>query len=135
VNVPATFTLIPKLKDALWEKFLQVYQQLANVINGGISMGQLLQTSGVFIIPNSLNASRVPGTNIDCVYALVTTPGVANTDFTVVHNLGRPLTGYIVVSKGAACDLYSSPTNVAPYGNSFIFRATATNLGLLIMIF
>lgn len=41
----------------------------------------------------------------------VTTPASANTDFQVLHKLGRPVAGVVPIKKSAACDLYFSNIN------------------------
>ena len=45
--------------------------------------------------------------NMDGQWITVLTPGVANTEFTVPHGLGRLAVGYLVVDKDRAADIYS----------------------------
>ena len=47
--------------------------------------------------------------NLDAQYIdVTTTPGVADTEFVVVHGLRRVPIGYIVVRKDRACEVYDS---------------------------
>ncbi len=48
--------------------------------------------------------------NIQCYKATGTTPGSANTEFAVPHNLAHVPFGFIVVSTGAAAHIYKSTT-------------------------
>lgn len=43
-------------------------------------------------------------------YQDVTTPGTANTEFTVNHGLGRVPVGYLVVGRDKAAIIYNSTT-------------------------
>ena len=67
--------------------------------------------------------------NLDAQYVdVATTPGVADTEFTVVHGLQRVPVGYIVVRKDKACDVYDS--SIGSWTDSLMFLkctvATAT---------
>lgn len=46
--------------------------------------------------------------SLDAGYADVITPGAANTEFVVLHRLGRVPVGFQVVYKDAAVDVYAS---------------------------
>lgn len=100
----------------LWRVLQQYWQRLAITVNGNIEFGN--PTSG----PANIRGNWVS----------VVTPGAANTDFTVTHNLGRAVVGYIVMTKSAACDVYTSPTANANPTTQFILRATATTVTLTI---
>src|ERR1700679_1392834 len=67
-----------------------LWQSLASIINGNISFGNGSQSD-----------------NINGIWSSVTTPGTPNTNFTITHNLGRVPVGYIVMSKTAACDVFT----------------------------
>ena len=83
----------------------KTYEQLARVVNGLLSFGD--------------GTSR---DNIDGNWITVTTPGTPNTDFIVNHNLNRIPVGYIVMSKNAACDIYTG--SVAATATQLTLRAT-----------
>lgn len=91
------------------------WTRLAKVVNMHISFGN--PTSG--------------SDNVDGVWASVVTPGVANTDFTITHNLGRVPVGYIPMTKSAACDIYTG--SVAATTTQLTLRATA--IGVTVPIF
>jgi len=95
--------------DALAQDLESVWQRVAKLLNGGISFGDGTQSD-----------------NVDGVWINAITPGVANTDFTVTHNLGRVPAGYIVKSKSAACDIYDG--SVAASETQLTLRATAINV-------
>lgn len=69
----------------------KLYEQLARIVNGQISFGDSL---------NSISD------NIAGTWVSTTTPAVANTDFTVVHNLGRLPSGWIVAMQDKAASIY-----------------------------
>lgn len=94
----------------------RIYERLARVVNGQISFG------------DGINAD-----NIDGVWVSVTTPGVANTDFTITHNLSRVPVGYLPVTKSAATDIYTG--SVAATATQLTLRATGTNVDVLFFIF
>lgn len=48
--------------------------------------------------------------NVDNRHIRVVTPGAPNTEFSVVHNLGRIPKAFNVVYKNASCDVYDSGT-------------------------
>jgi hypothetical protein len=81
----------------------QIWSELARVVNGridfGSPQGQAIKATG--------NIDGVwPGTLVNGY--MITTPGVANTEFTVTHNLGRVPVGYDVKSKDKAANIYDS---------------------------
>lgn len=49
-----------------------------------------------------------PDMNLDVWKATGTTPGVANTTFTVSHNLYRVPIGFLIVRTNAACHIFDS---------------------------
>lgn len=54
------------------------------------------------------DGSRPPALN--AIYQVVTTPGTADTEFSIAHELGRVPVAYLVVKKDRACDVYSGAT-------------------------
>jgi len=79
-----------------FQKMLRkLYEQLARIVNGQISFGDSL---------NSISD------NIAGTWVSTTTPAVANTDFTVVHNLGRLPSGWIVAMQDKAASVYLGAT-------------------------
>ena len=67
----------------------KTWESAGRVINGQLSFG------------DGLSPDNLAGSWVDVV-----TPGVANTDFTVSHNLGRLPVGYWIMQKDKACDVY-----------------------------
>jgi len=89
------------------------YEQLVGIVNGRISFGD----------------GDLPD-NIDGVWVEATTPTPADTNFTVVHNLGRLPVGYIVVKKSAACDVYDG--SVAATETEMTLKATVAGVTVLL---
>lgn len=118
MKVPATLQTQPLDRPKWWQALQKIYQQVATAINGNIEFGS--PTAGPL--------------NINGVWAQPVTPGAANTDFTVVHNLNRAAVGYIVCTKTAACDVYTSPSANASPTTQIILRATATGVTLTLFI-
>jgi hypothetical protein len=111
---PAINVVGPKHQDNLGARLRQLWEQLAKIINGNIEFGSPLGGS----------------INIDGVWNSATTPGVANTDFTVIHNLGRTVVNFAPATKSAACDVYLSPTANGSPSTQIILRATTTGVAL-----
>jgi len=94
----------------------RLYETLAKTVNGQISFGDGTHRE-----------------NIDGNWVSVTTPGTANTDFTVNHALGRVPVGYIVVDKAAAVDVYTG--SVGATKTQLTLRATVINVAIQLFIF
>lgn len=105
-NVRGVFKSI----EAIWEK-------LAIVINGRISFG---------------DGNHLQPDNIDGVWIAVTTPGAPNTAFTVNHNLNRLPSGYWIMQKSAACDVYFG--GVAATKTQLTLKATTATTDLVLFI-
>lgn len=100
-----------------------VYQNFVQGFNGNIGFGD--------------------GTNLDNIngsWINVVAPGVANTDFTVNHNLNRIPSGYLVMQKDRACDIYTG--SVAATVTQLTLRATVASavlrlfvIGILLCLF
>jgi hypothetical protein len=120
VNIPSSINLagLGQPVDKLAKRVRQTYEQLAKAFNGNVEFGN--PTSGPV--------------NILGVWASPVTPGVANTDFVVVHNLGKPCVGYDVKTKSAACDVYTSPTANASPNTQIILRASAAGIALTLFL-
>lgn len=121
-RIVSTLEFVPGTKDRIWQMMTRVYEQLARVVNGGISFG----TGFNLPIPAGATQSvpdRSHSDNIDCVWIEVIVPA-ANTDFVIHHNLGRVLSAYIIARKSNPVDLYDSPNNVSTI-TTYIVRATA----------
>jgi len=122
MNIPATIDVIPGFpapsKDKTWARFRRVYDLVQRAVNGNVEFGN--PTSG--------------SSNIRGNWVTVTTPGAPNTDFTVTHNLGRAAVGYIVMTKSAACDVYTSPTANPNPTTQLILRATAAGVNLTVFV-
>ena len=120
------FTVIEPTKKSL-ETFMQmikgIYQDFSRAFNGNIGFGD--------------------GTNLDNIsgsWINVTAPAVANTDFTVNHNLGRIPSGYWVMQKDRACDVYTG--SIAATVTQLTLRSTVASavirlfiIGLLLCFF
>ncbi len=91
------------------------YERLASLVSGRLRFGD-----------------GVSPDNLDGVWASPVTPGVANTDFTVTHNLQRIPVGYIVMSKSAACDVYTG--SVVATVTQLTLRATVVGVTLKLFI-
>jgi len=120
MNIPTTLDVLGQEgnNNPIWRKFRNVYNRIQTAVNGNIEFGN--STSG---------AGNIRGT-----WVTVATPGAANTDFTITHNLGKPATGYIVMTKNAACDVYTSPTANPNPTTQLILRATGSTVNLTIFV-
>jgi len=75
------------------------------------------------------------GTNSDNIagqWAAVTSPGAANTEFAVAHGLRKVPTGFHVLKKNAACDVYAGTT--AWTSTHIYLKATGTTVALTLFI-
>jgi len=91
-------------KDNNYESVLD---RLYDILNKGLGKGGL----------SADGTTEQPG-HTDNRHVRVTTPGVANTEFAVTHNLNRIPTGYNVVLLTAAAHVYIGPT---PWTTTQIF--------------
>ena len=118
-RVPNTLDLVEVTEHPWFSRFAmmlrRIYEQVSQAINGRISFGN----------------GTTPD-NIDGVWISVTTPGTANTDFTVTHNLGRVPVGYIVMRKSAAVDVYTG--SVAATTTQLTLRATVISVDVVIFV-
>lgn len=115
-------TLVPPVKWELkevWRVIRRIYELLATQLNGNVEFGN--PTSGPV--------------NIRGVWATVTTPAGANTDFTVTHNLGRVAVAYLVTTKDRAVDVYTSPTANAAPATTIILRASVASAAITMFLF
>jgi hypothetical protein len=101
----------------------KVLEDLYQLIRGNITFG-----TGPINNVNSNDESK----NIAGAWAAATTPGVVNTEFVVTHNIGRVPTGFFVVHKSGACDVYDSGT--AWTATQIFLKATVININLTIFI-
>jgi hypothetical protein len=93
----------------------KIYVNLASAFNGNIGFGDGTLTD-----------------NLNGAWASPVTPGAVNTDFTVTHNLGRIPVGYLVMSKSAACDVYTG--SVGATKTQLTLRATVAGVTLKLFI-
>lgn len=112
------FTVVEPTKKSL-QNFVQmiktIYQNYSQAFNGQIGFGD--------------------GTNLDNIngsWINVTAPVAPNTDFTVTHNLGRVPSGYWIMEKDRACDVYTG--SVAPTSTQLTLRATVASAVLRLFI-
>lgn len=119
MRVQPTLDLNPRTQSSLIDflrMFRRKWESVTGVINGRVGFG------------DGTNPD-----NIDLVWKSVTTPGSANTDFTVTHNLGRLPVGYLVVSKDKACDVYDG--SVASTITDITLKATVATATLKLWVF
>lgn len=119
MKVPVQLKDPPRPTEKWWMSLQQIYQLVAKALNGNIEFGNL-QSGPV---------------NINGVWAPVMTPVGVNTDFIVTHNLGRTAFSYLVASKNAACDVYTSPTVNGSPNTQIILRATGSSTTLILFLF
>jgi hypothetical protein len=93
----------------------KIYEQLARVINGGISFG-----------------NGVTPDNVNGVWASVANTGAANTNFTITHNLLRVPVGFILVSQTLGGVLYLG--SVAATQTTITLKCTVANNNILVFI-
>jgi hypothetical protein len=95
-HVPSTPQWNPSWNlQAFFTQFRKLWEQMRAVVNNHISFGN----------PND---PEIQGgvDNVDGIWVSFTI-ATANTDLTLTHNLGRVPVGYIVMSKTAACDIFT----------------------------
>jgi len=104
VNIPVVPDELALIEDPKLRMALQsMWTNLTKAVNGGLYLGSPQeQAKGLLGNVNGLWPGTLAGG-----YA-ITTPGVANTAFTVTHNLGRIPIGYDVKSIDAAAHIYDS---------------------------
>jgi hypothetical protein len=92
-----------------------IYQNFSQAFNGHVGYG------------DGTNSDNIDGTWINVV-----APAAPNTDFTVNHNLGRPSSGYWVMQKDRACDVYTG--SVAGTTTQLTLRASVASAVLRLFI-
>src|ERR1700732_2804493 len=101
--IPTNFAYLPqdpiepggkKIGPSMLARFaqavLKAWQLMSIVVNGQISFG------------NGTSSDNISGN-----WASVPDTGLANTDFTVTHNLGRIPVGYLTMIASIATDIYT----------------------------
>ncbi len=91
------------------------YEETARALNGRIGFG------------DGTDSENIEGTWIS-----VTTPGTPNTDFTVTHGLDRLPSGYLVMSKAAAVDIFDG--GVAATISQITLKATVGSVAVVLFI-
>lgn len=119
MKIPVQLQDPPADNPKWWQSLQRIYQLVAKAINGNIEFGS--PTAGPL--------------NINGVWTTLTTPGAPNTDFTVVHNLGRTAVAYLVTTKNAAVDVYTSPSANASPTTQIILRATVGTVAITMFLF
>lgn len=122
MKLPITTDDLNQIEDRPTRQSMMIMRKdLARAINGRIDFGS----------PQG-QSKKVPG-NIDGVWPgtlasgyMITTPGVADTEFTVTHNLGRIPTGYDVKSLDKAAIVYDSRKNLWTVTQMFLKCNVAT---------
>lgn len=90
-------------------------EKLASVINGQVSFG------------NGVDLDNLQGRWINTI-----TPGVADTNFTVDHNLGRVPVGFLVVAVDKAATIYLG--TIASTTTQITLKANAATVVLRIFV-
>jgi hypothetical protein len=126
LKVPTTLELtnLPQPQDPWSKAFATMLNKIwvfsANVINNHISFG---------------DGNHSQSDNVDGKWVTTTTPAVANTDFNVLHNLGRVASGVILMqAKDAATDIYVSPSDPGTSTTQIIMRATAGSVLVVLFV-
>ena len=118
-DIPNTLETRGPFEDPAVDKFTQMlermWESLARVVNNHIGFGDGTEAD-----------------NIDGVWKTVITPGAPNTDFVVVHNLGRIPVGYIPMMKSASVDIFTG--SVPADKNNITLRATASGVTVSLFI-
>lgn len=96
----------------------KLYEQLARVINGGISFG---------------DGGNEVSDNIDGVWENVADTGAADTDFTVTHNLGRIPNGWLSVEQDKAGIYYLG--SVTATETEITLKCSVANVAVRLFIF
>ena len=105
-----------KVDDGFGRMLAKMWRNLASlVVNGHLGFG------------DGTNRD-----NIDGAWANVVSPGVANTDLTITHNLGRVPVGYLVMAKNATTDVYTG--SVAPTTSQITLRFTGVGVSVRLFI-
>ena len=99
-----------------WVMLKQYWERLTGIVNGSIGFGDGILKD-----------------NLDLAWANAITPGVANTDFVVVHNLRRLPVGYVVAMKNASVDIYTGSASATT--TQLTLRATVVGVAIRLMIF
>jgi hypothetical protein len=112
------FTVIAPTKKSL-DDFVQmiknIYQNFSQAFNGHVGYG------------DGTNSDNIDGSWINVV-----APVGANTDFTVNHNLGRIPSGYWVMQKDRACDVYTG--SIGATSTQLTLRATVASAVLRLFV-
>jgi hypothetical protein len=119
-KIPASldFTVTDKTQPQLSSfstMLAKIWRILATVINGSVSFG-----------------NGVSSDNISGVWLNTTTPGTPNTNFTLNHNLGRLPVGYLVMTKSAACDVFTG--SVAATKTQITLQASVAGVNLSLFV-
>lgn len=117
---PTLEVRIPTKYDEAWFRDLLLtlkrqHEEIARALNGRIGFG------------DGTDSENVEGTWIS-----VTTPGTPNTDFTVTHGLDRLPSGYLVMSKAAAVDIFDG--SVAATVSQITLKATVATIAIKLFI-
>jgi hypothetical protein len=115
LNFTGAVSLTTKWVDSFVQMIKNVYQNLAQAINGNLTFG------------DGTNQDNFDGSWIN-----INTPVTPNTDFTMNHNLGRIPAGYIVMEKNAACDVYTG--SVVATKTAITLRATVAGVAIRLFI-
>ena len=97
-----------------------VVNQIADRMNGGVTFG------------NGSTASQAG--NVDAVYATAITPGVANTEFTLKHELGRIPIGFHTTMNTTPGSVYASRPQSWTATQVYL-KCSAASANITVMLF
>lgn len=105
----------PRWLISFADEVIKQWANLAQLLNGLINFG------------DGTNRD-----NIDGAWCSATAPAVANTDFTLTHNLGRVPVGYWIMRKDRAADVYTG--SVASSTTQLTLRCDVADAVLVIFV-
>lgn len=114
-------TELPKDLNRLSDEVVDTFQEVAGRLNGRLTEGQ--------------GDNLSPTGNFEGVWWVNTTPGVADTDFTIVHNLGYTPKSYEIRYADKAAIIYTSPTaGAGPDSRTITLRCNVASAFLRIKV-
>lgn len=110
------------IHDEKLKNYPDVLDRVHQILNGNVCIGGM----------NTDNTTESPG-NLDNKHINVISPGVANTEFAVTHNLNRVPTAAIPVQNSNGGIVYNSGT--AWTKTQVFLKCTTVSCGLVLQIY
>lgn len=114
-QIPTSLQPVETKEIHLFQMLQKLWQLMTSVLNGQVSFG------------NGTNPDNIAG-----VWISVTSPVVANTDFTVTHNLNRIPVGYLTMEVDRVNVVYTG--SVAATKTQITLRASVASAVLKLFI-